>query len=83
MAIFPSVRYMIPCENCRVDSEQGKRIDIFGLLTNINSQEEPPYPLVYRELCVFLALTETRGRGKIQIVCVHEETGEVAFATPG
>jgi hypothetical protein len=82
MAVDPIVRYMILCEDCRVDASKGKRIDSFGILSTIISREDPPYPLVHRELCVLLVLTEMRGDGTVEIVCVHEETDETAFHTP-
>jgi hypothetical protein len=47
----------------------------------IISREDPSYPLVHRELCVLVILSETRGQGTVQVVCVHEETDEVAFHT--
>lgn len=53
-----------------------------ALLSNIRSVDEPPYPLLFAELCVFLALTEARGEGMAQIVCVLEKTAQRVFATP-
>ena len=82
MAVTPVVRYMILCEDWGTDPENPRRVNIMGLLSNIRSLEDPPYPLLFRELCVFLALTEARGEGKAQIICVLEETGQRIFATP-
>lgn len=59
-----------------------RRVVIVGLLSNIHSLDEPAFPLLYRELCVFLALTEARGVGTGQVVCVYEETGEKVLETP-
>lgn len=44
--------------------------------------DQPPYPLLYRELCVFLTLTEGRGEADAQIICIFEETGQMVFTTP-
>ena len=66
---------------CNHDPQNSRRVLIIGLISNIRSLDEPPYPLTYRELCVFLALTEGRGRGEGRINCVFEETGEKAFET--
>ena len=82
MAVRPVVRYMILCEDWAVDPDKPARVNIFGLLSNIRSVEEPPYPLLYRELCVFLALTECRGEGEARIACVFEENGQTIFTTP-
>lgn len=64
------------------DPTNPRRVNISGLLSNIRSLDQPPYPLLYREMCVFLALTEGRGSGTGQIVCVLEETGQKIFETP-
>jgi hypothetical protein len=82
MAMKPVVRYMILCEDWGVDLANPRRVNIYGLLSNIHSVDQPSYPLLYRELCVFLALTEGRGAADGQIVCVFEETGQKVFETP-
>ena len=82
MAVKPVVRYMILCEDWETDPQNPRRINIYGLLANIRSLGQPPYPLLYPELCVFLALTDGRGTGKGQIVCAFEETGQKIFGTP-
>ncbi len=82
MAQHPVVRYIILCEDWGPDPKNPRRVSIHGLLSNIRSLDEPPYPLLYRELCVFVAVTEGRGTGTAQIVCVFEETGLKIFETP-
>ncbi len=81
MAVNPLVRYMIPCEERRVDPNNPRNIDILGVISNIRSHEFPPYPL-YQDFSVFLALTDGRGAGDGQIVCVSEETGQKVFESP-
>jgi hypothetical protein len=81
VALHPIVRYMVLCDNWGVDSEKPRSVNVYGLLTNIRSQQMPPYPLENQSFCVLLALTEARGDGKSQIVCVFEETGERVFQT--
>ena len=81
MAIAPVVRYMLLCDDWRVDGPSNRRVTIIGLIWNIHSVEEPAYPLFYREFCVFLALTEGRGQGEGHIACVFEGTGEKVFET--
>jgi hypothetical protein len=82
VAVMPVVRYMILCEDWAIDPSNPRRLNIYGLISNIRSLDEPPYPLLYPELCVFLALTEARGVGSGQIICVFEETGQRIFGTP-
>jgi hypothetical protein len=81
MAVAPIVRYMLLCDDWRLDGPNNRRVTIVGLIWNIHSLEDPPYPLVYRELCVFLALTEGRGQGEGHIACVREDTGQKIFET--
>jgi hypothetical protein len=81
MAVAPVVRYMLLCDDWKMDPRGSQRVTIVGLISSIRSLEQPPYPLRYRELCIFLALTEGRGQGEGQIVCVFEETGQKIFQT--
>ena len=64
MAIKPVVRYMIPCDDWQVDADNVRRITIVGLINYIDSLDKPPYPLLFREMCVFLSLTGGRGTGQ-------------------
>ena len=81
MAIAPVVRYMILCDDWRPDPDNPRRVIIFGLLSNVHSLDEPAYPLLYREMCVFLAVTDGYGSGAGKIVCVSEEDGRTIFET--
>src|SRR5438309_8136072 len=81
MAVPPSIRYMLLCDDWLLDPANARRVTIVGLISNIRALDEPPYPLLYREMCVFLALTEGRGQGEGKIVCVFEETGQKIFET--
>ncbi len=80
-AIPPVVRYMLVCDDWRLDGPTNRRVSIFGLIWNINAAGEQSYPLRCREMCVFLALTAGRGQGVARITCVFEETGEAVFQT--
>jgi hypothetical protein len=81
MAIQPVVRYMILCEDWGVDPNNARRVMILGLISNIQGIDDPPYPLLYQEMCVFLALTDGYGQGEGKIICVHEGSGQKAFVT--
>jgi hypothetical protein len=83
MAVKPIVHYMLLCEDWRLDPEHNRRVTIIGLISNIHALDDPPYPLLYRELCVFLVLTEGRGQGEAKIGCVLEESGQKVFETRG
>ena len=79
--MHPVVRHMILCEDWIVASQESPRVTVIGLLSNIRSIDVPAYPLVYRELCIFLALTDGRGTGTGRIACTYEETGRTVFET--
>src|SRR5436305_3169665 len=88
MPIKPVVRYMLLCDDWRLNPGNNRRVTIIGLISNIRALGDPPYPLFYREMCVFLALTEGRGQGEGKIVCGFresgfEETGRLIFETRG
>src|SRR5207302_9747394 len=72
MAIKPVVRYMLLCDDWHLDPDNNRRVTVVGLISNIHALDDPPYPLLYPELCVFLALTEGRGEGEGKIICVYE-----------
>jgi hypothetical protein len=82
VVVKPVVRYMILCEDWGTDPQNARRVSIYGLMSNIRSRGQPPYPLLYEELCVFLALTEGRGTGTAKIICIFEETDQKVFETP-
>jgi hypothetical protein len=79
--VHPVVRYLIVCEDVQIDPDRPRRITLVGLLSAIRSVEQPPFPLLYRELCVFLQLTECRGPADGWIEIQFAETGEVLFRT--
>ena len=88
--LHPVVRYLILCEDVQTDPSNPRRITLVGLLSAIRSVEVPPFPILYRELCVFLMVTECRGSavGRLEIhqadtdrVIYRTRTRPIAFAT--
>jgi hypothetical protein len=76
--IQPVVRYMVPCEEMEI---AGKSINLQRLVLNLISREEPPYPILYPELCLFVVLTEVRGRGSFAVRIVRADSDQVVFST--
>lgn len=73
----PIVRYMILSDDVREEVDQPGCWHVDCLMSGIVSLETPPYPLVRELICVFVALTECRGKGTIQIrVAFADETPE-------
>lgn len=79
--VHPTVRYLIVCEDVQTDSDNPRRVTLVGLLSAIRSLEQPPFPLLYREICVFLQLTECRGPADGRIEIHHADSGQVLFRT--
>ena len=79
MAVAPVVRYMILCQDWHSHPENSNRLDITGLLSNIDSVDDPPYPVLLSELCCIVALTECRGAGVAWLECVNESTQQREF----
>ncbi len=80
--IEPIVRYMIPCEGWGYDSDETNRFDVYGILTRINSNLDPPFPLLFPRICVVLILVEGRGSAEVWIRCIEEASGNPVFMTP-
>src|SRR5437868_5658667 len=79
--VHPMVRYLILCEDIQTDPDNPRRVSLIGLISAIRSTEQPPFPLLYREICVFLQLTECRGPADARIEVQHSDSGQVVFRT--
>jgi hypothetical protein len=79
--VHPVVRYLIVCEDVQIDPDNSRRVSLVGLISAIHSLEQPPFPILYRELCVFLQLTGCRGAAEGQIEIQHADSGQVVFRT--
>jgi hypothetical protein len=77
--VNPTVRYLIVCEDVQIDPQNPRRITLVGLISAIRSVEQPPYPLTYQELCVFLQLTECRGPADGRVEIRHADSDQVVF----
>jgi hypothetical protein len=72
---------MILCEDWGLDATNPRRVNVFGILNNIDSLDDLPYPLLYPQIAVVLMLTGGRGTGDTQIVVVSQDTGQRIFGT--
>ncbi len=79
--VQPVVRYLIICEDVQTDPDNPRRVTLVGLISAIRSLEEPPFPLLYRELCVFLQLTGCRGAAEGRLEIQHADSGQMVFRT--
>ncbi len=79
--VHPVVRYLIVCEDVQTDPDNPLRVTLVGLISAIRSLEEPPFPILYPELCVFLQMTECRGAAEGRVEVQHTDSGQVLFRT--
>jgi hypothetical protein len=79
--ITPTVRYLIICEDVEVDPANPRRITIVGLISALRAIGLTPYPLLRREFCVFVQMTECRGSAECRIEIQHADSGDVVFRT--
>jgi hypothetical protein len=73
----PIVRYLILCDDVRTDQESPERVSLLGLVTALRSLGQPPFPLLHRELCVFLQFTGCRGPATGRVEIQHADSGQV------
>jgi len=80
----PIVRYMVLCDNVRIDPDRPLCANIECVITNIVSLESPPFPLVRELVCVYLALTACRGNGtgQIRVAFLDNEGEQLLFGSP-
>ncbi|MCE9533062.1 MAG: hypothetical protein K8T89_18340 [Planctomycetes bacterium] len=79
--VYPVIRYLIVCEVVQTDPENPRRVTLVGLISAIRSLEQPPFPLLYREICVFLQMTSCRGPADARVEIQHADSGQVVFRT--
>ncbi len=79
--VTPTVRYLIVCEDVEIDPQNPRRVTLVGLLSGIRSVDDPPFPLVYGEICVFVQVTECRGPAAARIEIHNVNSGQVVFRT--
>jgi hypothetical protein len=80
--ITPVVRNLIVCEEITTDPSNANRVSLMNLIHSIRSLEVPPYPLLYRQLCVYVQLTGCRGPGKVRLAIQQADTDEAVLLTP-
>jgi hypothetical protein len=80
----PVIRYMLLCDDVRIDPDTPTCTHIDCLMSNIVSMEDPPFPLVREMFCVYLVLTECHGSGigQIRVAFVDEEVKKPIFGSP-
>lgn len=79
--VHPMVRYLILCEDVQIDPANPRRVTLVGLISALRSLEPSPFPLRFREICVFLQMTECRGPAEGGMEVLHADSGHVVFRT--
>ncbi|SRR5579885_74666 len=79
--ISPTVRYLILREDVQVDPVNRRRISLVGSIGALRALGPTPYPVLQREFCGFLQMTECRGSAEGRVEPQHADSGEVIFRT--
>jgi hypothetical protein len=79
--VCPVVRYLVVCEDVQVDPGNPRRVSLIGLISTLISRNEPAFPLLYPELCIFLQVAGCRGPAEGHVALVHADSGETVFST--
>ena len=77
----PIVRYLIVCEDVLTHPDNPNKVTLVNLISSINSTADPHFPFRFRELCVFLQLTECRKKGDCRVEITRAESNALAFRT--
>jgi hypothetical protein len=65
--VIPVVRYLIAGEDIHTDPTTPRKVTLTNLISAIRSLQQPLFPLLYRELCVFVQMTECRGAADFKL----------------
>jgi hypothetical protein len=76
----PLVQYLITCDDVQTDPNNPLRVNVFGLITNIRSTANPPFPVIRPLFCVLVIMTRCKGTGDLSVRIVQNATGDVIFA---
>jgi hypothetical protein len=76
------VRYMIVCETFEISRDWPIKTNIFGLLTSLSPATDESYPLRVSELCIYVAVSESRGKPVVQVRCLTRPDDERVFESP-
>jgi hypothetical protein len=79
--LHPTVRYLIVCDDVVTEPGPPSHSSIIHLLTHLRSRQEPPFPVTYGQLCVFVLMTECRGPAEVKVRVVQADTEDVLSST--
>src|SRR5687767_4289969 len=78
MNVAPIVRYLLLSQDFVIDPDDPLQITIINLRASYRVLED--YPALVEEICCVVVVTDGRGKGRVQVVCVDEETEMPLFA---
>jgi hypothetical protein len=78
----PVVRSLIVCEDIRLDPANANRVSLIHLIHSIRSVDTPAYPLLYRQLCLYVQLTGCRGPAEVRVAVRQADTEKAVVFTP-
>ena len=81
MDVVPVVRYFLLAEDFAANPVSPKKVSVIDLLVSIRPEDDPAYPILVKQICCVVWLTDGRRSGQAQIVCVDDETSEPLFSS--
>jgi hypothetical protein len=75
----PLVQYLITCDDVQTDPSNPLHVNILGLITNIRSTANPPFPVLRPLFCVLVIMTRCQGTGDLSVRIVQNATGQIVF----
>ena len=79
--VLAVVRNMYLCDDVVIDGANSRRISLIGLIGNLRSLDEPPFPTIKEQICVYLQMTSCRGPAQGRIEIRFADTDELVFRT--
>ncbi len=80
--VAPFVRHMLLCEDAEQNPHDPTKVNIFGLLSAVRAQGTPPVFPVRHSFTIYLALTEGRGEGELQVIVAMADSGQRIYESP-
>jgi hypothetical protein len=81
-SVHPVIRYLIVCDEVRVDRTNPRKVSLTGLVSSIRSYDDPPFPVRHEAFCVYAQLTDFRGTGVVHVDVVDADTEVCVTRTP-
>jgi hypothetical protein len=77
----PTVRNMIVCEEIITDPRNSNRVSLVNLINSIRSLSQPRFPVRFPLFCIFVQMSECRGKHTLRIEVRVADTDMIILGT--